>query len=381
MSKQRKAYKFKLQPNREQEAAFSQFSGNSRFVYNALLGWAREMVQTTGESVVSRAQFCKRITALKAAHEWLKRSHSQTRQSAGDDLVAGYQRFFKKLGGFPKFKSKKNLKHSFRYKQGVQLDRNDIYLPKIGWVKFRKSQGVKGDIKTATISKTVSGWYVSLSCVVAIEPRPPNGKAVGVDFGLSHFATLSTGEKIANPKHYEKSQRKLRKLSRALSRKKKGSSNRTKAKIKRAKHHEKVANLRKDFLHKFTSRLVSENQAMGLETLNIKGMLKNRRLAKAIASVSWYETARQIEYKAIWYGREVVRVDRFFPSSKRVHCCQVKVDGLKLSQRSITCPHCGQVWDRDHHAAINLENVAIGHMETLNACGDERQSSPLLAVV
>ena len=306
MCKIRKTYKFKLQPNREQGASFYQFAGNSRFVYNALLDWARETYQTTGESVVRRAKFCKQMTELKKDHAWLKLSHVHILQSVGDDLVAGYQRFFKKLEGFPKFKSRKNLNYSFRFKQGIKLNRNDIFLPKIGWVKYRKSQCVKGEIMTATISKSVSGWYVSLSC---LNPYPKQETAVGVDFGLSHFATLCSGEKIENPKHYQKAEKKLRKLSRAFARKKKGSANRAKAKIKLAKHHEKVANLRKDFVHKFTSKLVSENQAIGLETLNIKGMLKNRRLAKAIASVSWYETSRQIEYKAKWYGREVVKAD------------------------------------------------------------------------
>lgn len=381
MSETRKAYKFKLKPNRSQVQQFEQFCGNTRFVYNALLAWSSDTYKETGQNTVGRSPMCSKITSLKKEHEWLKRSHVHTLQSAADDLISAYQRFFKGLGGYPRFKSKKRHRSSFRYKSGVKIQGSKIYLPKIGWVSFRKSQEVQGQIKTATVSQSPSGWFVSISCIVDVDPLPVVEHEVGIDLGLTHFATLSTGEQIDNPKHYRSKERKLRRLSRALSRKMKGSANRSKAKRKLAKHHEKVANTRKDFLHKQSTRLIRENQTIGLEDLNVKGMLKNRRLAKSISDVSWSEFVRQLEYKAAWYGREVFKVGRFFPSSKTTSCCNEYLPDLKLSDRIISCPACGRVWDRDVNAAINILNVAVGHTETQNARGDERKTVMVAAVV
>jgi putative transposase len=371
MKEIRRSHKFKLRPTQEQQQLFVQFAGNSRFVYNELLSWSSQLYKRFGLSVVSRAKFGKRITQLKAQHDWLCLSHVHTLQSSADDLVSGYNRFFKNGGGYPKFKSKHNTKQSFRYKTGVELDGSRVKLPKIGWVKVRNSRGDVGQIKTATISQSTSGWYVSLSCIEEIEQHPKTESSVGIDLGLSHYATLSTGEKIDNPRYYRRAERKLRRLQRALSRKKKGSANRAKARAKLAKHHEKVANMRKDFQHKLTTRLVVENQAIGVESLFVAGMVRNRKLAKSISDAGWGETLRQLKYKSDWHGRTLVEADRFYPSSKLTNCCGVRLTDLRLSDREIVCPECGQIWDRDHNAAINLRPVAVGHTDTLNDCGGE----------
>ena len=251
---------------------------------------------------------------------------------------------------------------------------DNVWLPKIGWVRFYRSIDQIGQIKTATVSRSASGWYVSLSCVEEIQPYQKTNQSIGIDLGLSHYATLSTGEKIDNPRHYRTAERKLRRLQRALSRKKKGSANRAKARAKVAKHHEKVANMRKDFQHKLTTRLVVENQAIGVESLHVKGMIRNRRLAKSIADAGWGETLRQLKYKSAWHSRRLEVKDRFYPSSKTTHCCGVYLANLKLSHREIVCPECSQIWDRDHNAALNLKPVAVGHTDTLNGCGGECQT-------
>ena len=370
----RRSHKFKLRPTADQEQQFWQFAGNARFVYNALLNWSSQLYKRFGLSVVHRASFGKRITQLKNQHEWLALSHVHTLQSAGDDLVSGYKRFFKKQGGYPRFKSKRNAKQSFRYKSGVAIDGEYVKLPKIGWVRFYRSINHIGQIKTATVSRSASGWYVALACVEEIEQHPETNQAVGIDLGLSHYATLSTGEKIDNPRHYRTAERKLRRLQRGLSHKKKGSANRAKVRAKVAKHHEKVANMRKDFQHKLTTRLVVENQAIGIESLHVRGMVRNRRLAKSISDAGWGEALRQLKYKSEWHGRRLEAKDRFYPSSKTTNCCGAYLVDLRLPDREIVCPDCGQIWDRDLNAALNLKPVAVGHTDTKNDCGGECQT-------
>lgn len=371
----RRAHKFKLRPTVSQEQQFSQFAGNARFVYNELLSWSSQLYKRFGLSVVHRASFGRRITQLKSQHEWLALSHVHTLQSAGDDLINAFTRMFKKQGGYPRFKSKRSNRQSFRYKSGVKIDGDQIWLPKVGWVRFRNSRGEYiGKIKTATVSRASKGWFVSVSVEEEVRQYEPEKRVIGIDLGLSHYATLSTGEKIDNPRHYRRAEHKLRRLQRSLSRKKKGSANRAKARHKVAKHHEKVANMRKDFQHKLTTRLIIENQVIGVESLNVKGMIKNRKLSKSISDASWSEFLRQLKYKSEWHDRQLVAADRFYPSSKTSNCCGARIDGLNLSDREIVCPNCGQFWDRDHNAAINLKNVAAGHVETKNDCGGECQT-------
>ncbi len=360
----RRTHKFRLRPTAEQEQQFRQFAGNARFVYNRLLAWSSETYKATGENTISRKLMCAKITQLKSEYDFLNHSHVHTLQSAADDLLSGYKRFFNKQGGYPRFKSKRHAKQSFRYKSGAKVAGDTVWLPKIGWVRFYRSVEQIGQIKTVTVSRCASGWYISLSCVEEIEPYSSVQQTVGVDLGLSHYATLSTGEKVDNPRHYRTAERKLRRLQRSLSRKQKGSANRAKARAKVARHHEKVANMRKDFQHKLTTRLVVENQAIGVESLHVKGMMRNRRLAKSIGDAGWSETLRQLQYKSEWHGRRLEAKDRFFPSSKTTNCCGAYLADLKLSDREVTCPDCGQTWDRDINAALNLKPVAVGHTDT-----------------
>jgi len=366
----RRSHKFKLTPTSAQLQMFNQFAGNSRFVYNALLEWSSWVYKRhERRSVVNRAALCKQVTQMKGDFDFLKLSHVHTLQSSADNLLVAYKKFFTRQGGYPKFKKKHSRTQSFTYKSGVKVDGNRVWLPKVGWVKFRRSMDAIGQIKKATVSRKQSGWYVSLSVVEGIEVHPESAALVGVDLGLKHFAIFSDGTKIENPKFFKESQAKLRKLQRSMARKKKGSANYAKARKKVALLHERIANQRKDFQHKLTSKLVVDNQVIGIETLVVRNMVKNRRLAKAISDAGWCETLRQIKYKAGWHNRAVDQKGQWFPSSKTTHCCGVHLPDLTLGDRVIVCPNCGQAMDRDVNAALNLKPVAAGHAETVNACG------------
>lgn len=371
---QRKTFSFKLKPSKSQEQAFCQFAGNSRFVYNSLLAWAKQSWSDTGENVVSRTHMSRQITHLRNEFGWLAESPRKTLSTSGDDLIRAYGKFFSKKSSYPKFKCKKRSRPSFRYKaekRVVRVEGSKIRLPKIGMVPFVKSQEVLGDIKEATVLKMPSGWYVRLSCTSEVRTLPSVSSRIGLDLGIKNFAHTSSDVAIPNPKFYRSKERKLRKLSKSLSRKVKGGSNRRKAKIKLAKHHEKISNIRKDFLHKLSTKVIRENQTIAIEDLNIKGMIKNRRLSKSISDASWGEFVHQLEYKASWYGRNVIKIDRWYPSSKTTNCCGDYIEGLKLHHRNVTCSVCGEAWGRDHNAALNILNVAVGHTETKNDCGGE----------
>ncbi len=377
----RRSHKFKLRSSSSQTAKMWQMAGNRRFVYNALLEYSQSEYAATKSNVINRKDFGRKITALKGEHEFLKQSHVHTLQSAGDDLIRSYRMFFKKQGGYPRFKSRRNAIQSFRYKSGVRIEGKRIFLPKIGWVRCHRSIEEIGEIKTATVKHTAFGWFVSISCIEEIEELPKRDEIMGIDVGLKHFAVLSTGEKIDNPRHYRCAERKLARLQKSLSRKEKGSANYRKAKQRLARQHGRVARLRSDFLHKLSTRMINENQVIGVETLSVKGMARGR-LAKSVHDAGWSEFFRQLGYKSDWYGRDMIQADRFYPSTRTCNVCQFVVPKIPLNLRVIVCPNCGNVEDRDANAAINLKNVAAGHTETdnsfelpthlswPNACGD-----------
>jgi len=297
-------------------------------------------------------------------------------QESAKNLSGAYQRWFKWLktrkgpkAGAPRFKSKRDSRRSFRYKSGIKVDGDKVWLPKIGWVRFRNSRDPIGKLKGATVSRSASGkWFVSITAEVPIPKKPERTEAIGIDVGLSTYATLSDGEKIDPPKWLRRSERKLKRLQRAVSTKKKGSANRAKAKQKVAKHHERVANQRKDFQHKLSTRLIDENQILGVETLAVGNMMRGN-LGKSFGDAGLGEFLQKLSYKAEWYGRTLVKADRFFPSTKLCNCCRYKNDELKLSDREWECPRCGSSLDRDHNAAINLRNLAAGHADKENASG------------
>jgi putative transposase len=359
-----------------QERKFAVFVGQSRFVWNQLLALIQEK-RKLGEKVsITPFGLSYLITELKTKFEWLSEAHIHTLQESAKNLANSFKRWFNWLKskkgrkvGTPRFRSKRDANQSFRYKSGIKVEGNKVWLPKIGWVRYRNSRDVIGKIKTASVKKSHTGkWFVSIACEREFNQFPVVDSVVGVDVGLSHFATMSTGEKIDNPRWFRKGQRKLKRLQQSLSRKVKGSSNRQKAKLAVAVQHERVANQRKDFQHKLSTKLINENQVIGVESLSLVGLVRTR-LAKSFSDAGLGAFLGMLKYKAEWYGRTVVEADRFYPSSKTCSVCGEINESLQLSDRAWQCG-CGASHDRDINAAVNLRNVAQGHWETLNACGE-----------
>ena len=364
-----KAYKFRIYPNRQQTELIQKTFGCTRYVYNHYLAKRKEIFESEKKTLNYNACSAD-MTVMKKEKEWLKEVDAIALQSSIRDLDEAYQNFFRRVKngekpGYPRFKSKHDNRKSFKSKTvgaNIKLLDKHIQLPKLGLVDCRISKQVEGRILSATVSQNPSGkYFVSVLCTdIEWQPLEQTGAIVGIDLGLKEICITSDDQHFHNHKCLANSQKKLAKLQRQLSRKPKDSANRNKARIKVAKLHEKVANQRLDSIHKMTTAFVKDYDLIAMETLMPKNMMKNRKLAKAIGDAAWGEIARQLEYKSKWYGKCVVKVDRFFPSSQTCNACGHKNTATKdLAVREWDCPHCGAHHDRDVNAAKNILDEGV----------------------
>ena len=375
-----KAYKVRLYPNDDQQLFFAKSFGCTRFIWNRMLSDKIEYYKATKETLNNTpAQYKKEF-------EWLKEVDSLALANVQQNLRGAYNAFFKNGTGFPKFK-KKSIKDSYttnNQKGTVAVTHNTVKLPKIGHIKAKFPNRMNGLIKSITITKTATGqYYASVLVETIVEERPKTQSNTGIDLGLTDFIVLSDGSKVANPKFLSKLQHKLareqkilakrRAVAKAANRKLSDSRNYQKQKVKVAKVHEHITNSRTDFLHKLSFNIVKNHDIIAIENLNVKGMVKNHTLAKAISDSSWSTFTTMLAYKAEWYGKTLVKIDRWFPSSKTCSGCGhlLTKTELPLSVRSWDCPSCLQTNDRDINASINIlnEGLKLVTLKTVGATG------------
>jgi putative transposase len=355
----KRAYRFRFYPTPGQEVILARTFGCARFAYNHMLrlrtdAWYQRQ-ERVGYHETSAA-----LTALKKTpeHAWLNEVSSVPVQQALRHLQTAFANFFARRAKYPDFRRKDGVQSAEYTTSAFKWDGVSLKLAKMEAplaIRWSRTIPKGAKVTTVTVSKDTAGRYhVSMLCDDVVAARPKAQSQVGIDLGLTHFAILSTGEKIAAPNAFRKNEARLARLQRRLAKKQKGSANRKKAKLKVARMHARTADSRRDFLHKLSTRLINENQVIAIESLSVKNMQKNRSLAKSISDASWSEFVRQLEYKAQWYGRTLVGIDRRYPSSKRCSDCGHTVARMPLNVRSCTCPECGSINDRDINAARNV---------------------------
>jgi putative transposase len=376
------AHKIALKPNNTQATYFARAAGVARFAYNwALAEWGRQYgackLDNTQPKPSQMALRCQLNVIKKDKFPWMLEVTKNAPQMAIIQLGAAFQNFFAGRAKYPKFR-KKGVHDRFSLSNDqFSVEGSRIRIPHLGWVRMREVLRFAGKIMSATVSRVADQWFVSITVDTPDDlplAKAENQGAVGVDLGVSALATLSTGEPpIPGPKAHKALLCRLQRSSRGLSRKAKGSKNRHKAKMKLARLHARISNIRKDALHQLTTDLTRRFHTIGIEDLNVRGMVKNRHLSRAVSDMGFFEFRRQLEYKAEQRGTSVVVADRWFPSSKICSHCGHKLETLPLSVRQWTCPACSTTHDRDVNAAINLKNMAVS--STVSVCGEEGSGS------
>ena len=366
-----RSYKYRFYPTDEQRQLLARTFGSVRFVYNTILRWRTDAYRENGESI-GYAQTDAKLTELKKSGEfpWLYEVSSVPLQQCLRHQHRAFRNFFESRARYPRFKSKNHRQSATFTRSAFSYRGGELRIAKCSApLEVRGSRELPSEPSTLTISLDASGrYFVSCLCEFEPKPLPVSPRTLGVDMGLTHLAILSSGEKVANARCTARYAEKLARAQRKLARCKKGSANRKKAKRRVARLHAKIADARLDHLHKLSRRLIDENQVVCIETLNVSGMLRNRSLARAISDAAWGELIRQLEYKAGWAGRQVVKIDRWHPSSKRCHGCGHVVDRLALDVRAWRCPSCEVVHDRDVNAARNIRAAGLAVLAS-GGCG------------
>ncbi len=379
-----KAIKIRIYPDKEQEKYIRNLLGTSRFIYNFMLSYKINEYKDNKKSI-TYSQTSKKLTEIKNEYKWMRNVHSKVIQQTLINLNQAYKNFFKSNRGFPKFKSKKDNNQSCRFPKdaisGINGNRINIIkqLSDIHFKCSRKDEVYLNKhqqfIKSGTLRKTKDNkFYFSILIDRENDKKlPETNKSIGIDLGIKDFVITSDNQKFENIKIKRNNENKLARLHRSLSRKESKSKNREKSRIKLAKFYNKLSNIKENYLHSVANQLINDNQVISIENLNVKGMMKNHNLSKSIQEVSFSRFKEILKYKAQWYGREIVEIDKFFPSSKLCSCCRYKNDGLTLSVREWICPECGEIHDRDLNAAMNIKNEGLRILNEL-----VRLSSPEL---
>ena len=361
-----KAFKYRLYPTSDQKILLDKHCGTSRLIYNLALE-CKSSAYNSNHVSLSRFDLQKQLVDLKKEFPWMKEINSQSIQVSLLNLDNAYKRFFKTKTGFPQFK-KKSSRNSFGVPQNVKIEQSKIIIPKfLEGIDFIQDRPTKGILKSATVSKTPTNkYFISILCetgeIIPAKTEIKYKTSVGIDLGLKDFAILSDGIKISNPNFLITNEKVIKHLQKELSRKTKRSNRYKKARLKLATWHEKTTNQRNDFLHKLSNQITNDFDTICLEDLNIKGMIKNHKLSKAISDVSWSSFITMLTYKSEWKGKNLIKIGRFDPSSKTCNSCGYIKHDLQLSDREWICPDCGSIHDRDINAAMNIKDFALKNL-------------------